>query len=480
MNGAARRVGRLKETLNLDNLDIEMEPDFNSDASPLQLMSPNVVQNKSLSAIDLIEKPNEPKIKAVANRNANCQDASQLPDEQEDELAPLPALKNKKKADPRRQSTAIFSMLEATTSGNGLLGDSELAIGDEDMELLIPLAKSNASLASKGINNLWVDPDTDDAMLEEALPEPTLAELHAVANAAATAAPSPQKRGTPGQSKDIFGVRDSVAMFKGFSLACDSSPGIDTVKEEDFLSPRNNNNNDKTVAAREEIPKTVEEKKEEPKAVVRKPSRLKPPSSSSSFFSHKTTSAPIGKAAVSVAPKAVKTVEAVDVQPKKQQQAPKPRETTTTTKIVEKVAAPVIEKKKPEPAKPQPQPKKLPPSRLPAVAMKSRLPRPAPPAASSTRPAPVAKPRPQEPRAAPAAVTKPKAPVATRVVAKTPIMKKKAVAVETVLASSSSSSPADDTPRTAHLKWLEAHPELAFGGGPKIANSPETEEVGRS
>jgi len=29
-----------------------------------------------------------------------------------------------------------------------------------------------------------------------------------------------------------------------------------------------------------------------------------------------------------------------------------------------------------------------------------------------------------------------------------------------------------DTPRSARLRWLEEHPELAFGGGAKIANSP--------
>ena len=36
----------------------------------------------------------------------------------------------------------------------------------------------------------------------------------------------------------------------------------------------------------------------------------------------------------------------------------------------------------------------------------------------------------------------------------------------------------DDTPRAAHLRWLEEHPELAFGGGSKIANFSEAEEVG--
>ncbi len=241
MDCAARRVGRLKETLNLDNLMLE-ELDFGSNDSPLQLMSPSVVPNKSMNRVNNEEKDNEPKIKAVGRMVANCHQDAKKEELEHNELAPLPTLKNnKKKADPRRQSTAIFSIFEATTSGNGgLLGDSEMAIGDEDMELLIPLAKSNTTLASKGINNLWVDPDTDDAMLEEALPEPTLAELQTTASAEATAAPSPIKKKTPGKNASV-GVRDNAAMFSGFSLACDSSPRIDTVKEDEFLSPRDDN-----------------------------------------------------------------------------------------------------------------------------------------------------------------------------------------------------------------------------------------------
>jgi hypothetical protein len=465
MDGAARRVGRLKETMNLDNLMLE-ELDFGSNDSPLQLMSPSIIPNKSMNRVNNEEKDNEPKIKAVGRMVANCHQDAKKEELEHNELAPLPTLKNnKKKADPRRQSTAIFSIFEATTSGNGgLLGDSEMAIGDEDMELLIPLAKSNTTLASKGINHLWVDPDTDDTMLEEALPEPTLAELQATASAEATAAPSPIKNKTPG--KNALGVRDSVAMFSGFSLACDCSPGIDTVKEDEFLSPRDDNSKKMLQA---------EEKKEAAPVApiaVRKPSRLKPPSSTSSFFSHTTTTN---------APPAAKTTTApvaVDVQPKKQQQTqqqpPKPKAAAAETSIhVVKKTVPVVENKILEQPKP-PQPRKLPPSRLP---IKSRLPRPAPPVAVASKPAVSKVLQPQ--RIASTVTTKPPIAKTTTTVAKTAVAKTPAVVVKTQTAATSSSPPGDDTPRTAHLKWLEAHPELAFGGGAKIANSPEADEVRR-
>jgi len=479
MNGSTTRVGRLKETLNLDNLMLKEMSDFDTNDSPLQLMSPNVVQNNSLNTKSLKEELNEPNFKAVGNLNANYQDATELAEEEKDELAPLPAPKNKRREDPRRQSTAIFSMFESTTSGNGLLGDNELAMGDE--ELLIPLAKSNATLASKGISNLWVDPDTEDAMLDEVLPEPSLTELQAVASAAATAAPSPRKKGTPEHSKMNKGVRDSVAMFAGFSLACDSSPGIDTVKEDDFLSPRKENKKLSETPTAVEI---LKEKKQEPKvlvAPVHKPSRLKPPSSSSSFFSRKSTAAPGGKTVTQAAP--VHVTRSPAVQPNKQPEAaPISTSTIVTTappKVVEKVEQ-VLEKKISE--QPKAQPRKLPASRLPVVPLqKSRLPRVAPPAA---RAAPIAKQSRESASLEPVA-TKPQSPRATisstaAAVGKTPVVEAKAVATKRVLVDlSSSSSPADDTPRTAHLRWLEEHPELAFGGGAKIANSPEAEEVRR-
>ena len=32
------------------------------------------------------------------------------------------------------------------------------------------------------------------------------------------------------------------------------------------------------------------------------------------------------------------------------------------------------------------------------------------------------------------------------------------------------------TPRSAHLRWLEENPEMAFGGGTKLAASPQRDE----
>lgn len=33
------------------------------------------------------------------------------------------------------------------------------------------------------------------------------------------------------------------------------------------------------------------------------------------------------------------------------------------------------------------------------------------------------------------------------------------------------------TPRSAHLRWLEENPEMAFGGGTKLAASPQRDET---
>ena len=164
MSSAARRGGRLKDALTLDDLMLSEVEETSSGDSPLQLLSPQELTKKVLGEngeLRLEDVEYEEKIKA----NYLVED--------EEEIAPLPKF-NKRKVDPRRQSTAIFSAFEKTTSGMGLLGDSELAVGDEDMELLIPLAKSSAALAAKGISNLWVDPDMEDAFLEEDLPEPSL------------------------------------------------------------------------------------------------------------------------------------------------------------------------------------------------------------------------------------------------------------------------------------------------------------------
>lgn len=294
MSSAARQAGRLKDALTLDDLMLSDVEDNVSLGSPLQLISPQEFSKKLSGEIedpDLEEEADSLKIKA------------NYPPQDEDDFAPLPVF-NKRKVDPRRQSTAIFSLFEATTSGIGLLGDSELAMGDEDMELLIPLAKSSAAMASKGISNLWVDPDMDDAILDEDLPEPSLE----VMQAAAAAMPMASLATSPEKAVPVFNVRDSASLEMGFFTACRSSPGLDTVQEEGVLSPR------AEVASAAMHSEAVQSgaapsKSEQPVAMppkqdttdkprqqptVRQPSRLRLPSSSSSFFSHTTTAVPSG------------------------------------------------------------------------------------------------------------------------------------------------------------------------------------------
>ena len=72
----------------------------------------------------------------------------------------------RRKRDPRRESTAIFSALVRTSEQEkGLLDENELAVGDED--IIIPLRK--ASMVHQGVNStgcLVVEPDTEADMLE--------------------------------------------------------------------------------------------------------------------------------------------------------------------------------------------------------------------------------------------------------------------------------------------------------------------------
>ena len=62
-------------------------------------------------------------------------------DEADDSLGALPSFRSPAKGgrgrrpDPRRQSLALSSMFAAVTSGAGLLDDSEIAVGDEDVQV---------------------------------------------------------------------------------------------------------------------------------------------------------------------------------------------------------------------------------------------------------------------------------------------------------------------------------------------------------
>ena len=82
-------------------------------------------------------------------------------------------------------------MFAGLTQREGLLGDSELAVGDEEIQ--VPLAKSGRLLGGAANHStLFVDPDTDD-LLDEQLPSPLLPGLgqpHACHGSAHAAAPA--------------------------------------------------------------------------------------------------------------------------------------------------------------------------------------------------------------------------------------------------------------------------------------------------
>lgn len=220
--------------------------------------------------------------------------------EEADSLAPLHRF-GRRKVDPRRQSTAIFSAFAESMSTDGLLGDEELAVGDDD--ILIPLAKASNALAAKGNSTLWVDPDTDE-LLETNLPELELDSLRSP-----TLTGKPSTKAVPGvrprsdgaaiipagnqdsssASQSRIGVRDSVALLAGFVHACEG-PGLDAVNEEDELAvlPRPPSARDPPPEARDEQGSVGPSSKGAPAAL--RPSRLRPPSSSSAFFSNAAAS----------------------------------------------------------------------------------------------------------------------------------------------------------------------------------------------
>lgn len=67
-----------------------------------------------------------------------------LKDEHGDSLGALPSFRSpgkgpagggRRRPDPRRQSLALSSMFAAATAGAGLLDESEIAVGDEDVQV---------------------------------------------------------------------------------------------------------------------------------------------------------------------------------------------------------------------------------------------------------------------------------------------------------------------------------------------------------
>lgn len=176
--------------------------------SPLSLLSPNNAPNgahpartakspggKAAAAAAAARQP------AAASPGPACSASPHLPDDDGEENEPLGTLPrfggrragaSSHRPDARRQSLAIGAMFAGLTAREGLLGDSELAVGDEDIQ--VPLAKSGKLLGGAGNHSsLFVDPDTGD-LLETQLPSPQLPSphhlLHPGAGHAAAATPT--------------------------------------------------------------------------------------------------------------------------------------------------------------------------------------------------------------------------------------------------------------------------------------------------
>ena len=395
--------------------------------------------------------------------------------EQQDTIAALPSFNQthrNKQTTKRRQSSAIFSALEANLSaaslcGGGILSDNEIAVADEDMELFIPLTH-NTSVAVNSTNQsvLFIDPDTDDAMLMTATT-----------------------------------VDDTIAV----QLAKQKAIAVVTDDDVDVVEGRREDGGSKKVAVPEVVP--PKEEKNKNKEAASKPramaSRLKPPSSSSSFFSSTLTSTATGNEGARPQheppsrTEKKKSTSSEGVPPLKSSQPVKGRKgkaiaiagppiqrvkeqksnttivTTTATRKPLKSAIkppswrqkenstriPLTTATKPAPTatttrttiKPVKTAVAVP---LPHTKQQKAASRLRPPSTIRTTKAVTTIPT-EQPTAAPPAV---------------PQHKYKQEDVDNLDAS-------DDTPRTAHLKWLEQHPEVAFGGGSKIANAPTEQEV---
>jgi hypothetical protein len=164
------RPSDLDESVFEDLSDLEADLDRINLDSPLQLLSPNTIlenegvknpwQGRPCSAGPIAEEKQK---KAVTP-----------PLSSEDTVSNLPSFNRKNKIDPRRQSTAIFSALKLSSSGAGLLEDSEIALAPDE-DLLIPLNKSIPFAITKK-STLWIDPNNEELM-DLKLPEPEFLSL---------------------------------------------------------------------------------------------------------------------------------------------------------------------------------------------------------------------------------------------------------------------------------------------------------------
>lgn len=220
-------------------------------------------------------------------------------EEEEDIIGTMPEFPKQriKRNDPRRQSTAIFSQFERSMHGaGGLLDDEELALGDED--ILISLKNAN-KLASLGANTLWVDPNNDDYLQHESIPELALDDVQSQENKSA-------------QNDDHYSLADSIALLHGFSLSVEGAGSLEDIGiqseveaflwEKDCIETKKfdpnigRDSHQSRKVKGDESKRTLKEMNGElqkgmhprdgipPKPTSIRPSRLKPPSTASNFF----------------------------------------------------------------------------------------------------------------------------------------------------------------------------------------------------
>ena len=154
--------------------------------SPLSLLSPNSAPLQRRASPARTAKAAAGPAAAVAAAASFTPAAAAAPPspslpEENDPLGDLPQFGQRggggaaarRKPDARRQSLAIGAMFAGLTQhAEGLLGDSELAVGDEEVQ--VPLAKSGKLLGgAANHSSLFVDPDTAD-LLATQLPSPQL------------------------------------------------------------------------------------------------------------------------------------------------------------------------------------------------------------------------------------------------------------------------------------------------------------------
>lgn len=171
--------------------------------SPLSLLSPNSAPLQRRASPPRTAKAAGPATAAASftPAAAAAPPSPTLPEEN-DPLGDLPQFGQRggtaarRKPDARRQSLAIGAMFAGLTQhAEGLLGDSELAVGDEEVQ--VPLAKSGKLLGgTANHSSLFVDPDTAD-LLATQLPSPQLSSPGLLGGPGALAGADGQATPTP-------------------------------------------------------------------------------------------------------------------------------------------------------------------------------------------------------------------------------------------------------------------------------------------